>query len=480
MEAQRELFDLKQGRDELNLAEFPLFYLGQRVPADLKSLDYEDEIFDQGKNVAINRKLTISASKLYGLPTVRDADVLHALLLIAKQTTDFSNPVVTFSRYQLAKVLGWNDSGRSYKRIQDALFKWLGVNLEFQQSWWAKEEQQWQTKGFHLVESVTINDCSRRRGQAELPLSSCRFSDEFFASLTTGYIKSLNLEDYFHLTIPAAKQAYRFLDKRFYRKSRIDFDLHAFACEHVGLSRKYKPCMLKKRIEPAIRELEAIGFIKPEPPSRRYTNHGRGQYTIHFQRGNSENTFALPGNKQERSVKRQLLKELTERGVTAKVAREIIEDKAIGEKRIRQKIELVDWLKSQDPDCLKRGGGFLTSAIRNDYALPEGFETKAQREAKSAKVKGIVAARARAEEKKAQEQAQKQQEEQARVDEYLAALTPEKREQVIDAAIANDPGLLREQYQNKKGILSEAAYSIMIKNQVNQLLEAETDMVSFR
>jgi hypothetical protein len=51
---------------------------------------------------------------------------------------------------------------------------------------------------------------------------------------------------------------YRFLDKRFYYRHTLDFDLRTVACKHVGLSRNYPP----RRLKPGLRELEQMGFSK--------------------------------------------------------------------------------------------------------------------------------------------------------------------------------------------------------------------------
>ena len=58
-------------RDEMNFAEFPLALLDR--PADgQKTLEFSDTIFDHGQNKPVVRKLTISASDRYVLPTPRD------------------------------------------------------------------------------------------------------------------------------------------------------------------------------------------------------------------------------------------------------------------------------------------------------------------------------------------------------------------------------------------------------------------------
>src|SRR5258708_20028786 len=78
---------------------------------------------------------------------------------------------------------------------------------------------------------------------------------------------------------------FRFLDKRFYRRDRLDFDLKTLACEHIGMSRSYKPTELKRRLRPAIEELEGLGFLEPLPESERYVWQGKGSWRIILVRG---------------------------------------------------------------------------------------------------------------------------------------------------------------------------------------------------
>lgn len=68
------------GADELNLCEFPLAAFGSRAPGELKTLTFEDEIFDEGNQQLVQRKLTVSASDAFGLPSPVDSDVLLVLM----------------------------------------------------------------------------------------------------------------------------------------------------------------------------------------------------------------------------------------------------------------------------------------------------------------------------------------------------------------------------------------------------------------
>src|SRR5262249_13369586 len=69
------------GRDEMNLAEFPITVLADRVPRGAKTLIFR----------ASQGQLTITGSDAFGLPTALDADVIVALIQLTKLKTDFKN-----------------------------------------------------------------------------------------------------------------------------------------------------------------------------------------------------------------------------------------------------------------------------------------------------------------------------------------------------------------------------------------------------
>jgi hypothetical protein len=73
--------DADDGKDEMNFAEFPLAAIADRVPDDQKTLVFEDQIFDSGRSEMISRRLTITASEKYGLPTSLDDEVILGLSL---------------------------------------------------------------------------------------------------------------------------------------------------------------------------------------------------------------------------------------------------------------------------------------------------------------------------------------------------------------------------------------------------------------
>src|SRR6516225_2775306 len=137
----REALRPTGGRDELNLAEFPIALLADRVPDGCKTLVFEDTVFDQQANELVTRRLTVTGSDAYGLPTAVDDEILVALIQITKLARDFTNRDVTFTRYEVLKLLGWGDDGVNYRRIEESLKRWMGVTLYYDKAWWNKEAQ---------------------------------------------------------------------------------------------------------------------------------------------------------------------------------------------------------------------------------------------------------------------------------------------------------------------------------------------------
>ena len=104
--------DRRRSIDELNLAEFPLAAITHRPHADQKTLVFEDDIFDEGAGQPVHRKLVVSGTEAYGLPTPLDSDVLLVLVYLTNARNRFTERKVQFTRYELVKCLGWDDGGK--------------------------------------------------------------------------------------------------------------------------------------------------------------------------------------------------------------------------------------------------------------------------------------------------------------------------------------------------------------------------------
>jgi hypothetical protein len=372
------LVNLKDGRDELNLAEFPLATIADRVPEGQKTLMFEDEICDRESGELIPRKLTITGSDQYGLPTALDDEVILGLVQLTNLQSNFTNPCVPFTRYELIRLLGWRHEGKSYARIEESLNRWIGVTLYYEKAWWDREARSWVDEKFHILEHVSLYGRGDRRiakkpGALAHSPSSFTWNKVVFRSFQADNVKRLDFEFYLRLKNPASKRAYRFLDKRFYWRRRWEFDLREFACEHVGLSRNYHTGELKRRLRPAIDELEREGFLEPLPTAERYLRVQRGKWKVVLVKKNEEAVQVVP-------AVGPLERELVARGVTPVMATKLVS--SYSEEKIREKVEAFDWMQSRNGErqFSRNPAGYLVKAIQDDYALPKGFESKASRE----------------------------------------------------------------------------------------------------
>jgi len=377
-------------KDELNLAEFPIAALTDRVPNGQTTLVFEDKL-ERRDHPPIMRRLTIMGTAKHGLPTSTDDEVLVGLIQLTKRRSNFTNAKVPFSRYELIEILGWPQSGASYKRIEEALHRWVGVVLMYENAWWDNTEKSWVDENFHVLDNVTLYDRERRKRAGgkggkpgakaatgrrpkktgtegdPLPLSSFRWNEVIFESFQSGNLKQLDLEFYLKLRLPTTKRMFRFLDKRFYRRARLDFDLRTLACEHIGMSRSYAPTELKRRLRPALEELEQLGFLEPLDAEERYSWVARGCWRIILIR--SQTPAAEPPPPTEKSA---LVDALTARGVMPRTAADLVEAHPAG--RLRTKLEVFDWLvKNEDKRVGKNPAGYLVASIRSDYQPPEDY-----------------------------------------------------------------------------------------------------------
>ncbi len=438
-------------RDELNFAEFPIASIADTVADNVKTLEFTDEIFDPSTAKPVTRTLVITAADRFGLPTALDDEVLLGLIQLSCEK-GFADRKVHFSRYELIKLLGWRDESKSYKRIEDSLYRWAGVTLHYRKAWWSKEEQCWVNETFHVIDQVTVFDrerIERRRKMArespERALSSFVWNETVFQSFRAGYIKSLDFDFYKSLRSAIAKRMFRFLDKRFYHKGRWEFELRAFACEHVGLSKNYSNSELKRKLLPAVRELEEREFLAPMGEAERFVMARPGSWRAVFVKAGRK-LSALPQGETGR-----LLEDLTARGITQRSAQKLLARHP--RSRIEEKIRLYDWVKGRGGEgAIRNRAGWLYSAIVHDYTVPvEALPTVTPRQSSTA-AQGVAGTKSSGVEPPAEDD--------RAFEAFWSALAPDAQAEFEAAAVAAAPAFLKRQYRDgevRRGSLWQAA-----------------------
>lgn len=376
---------IRLSRDEMNLAEFPLTVLSKRVDPSLKTLEFHDCV--KGKNgEVVNRAWIITGADKFGLPTSSDDEVLLGLL---KLTADdgLRNRKILFTRYELLKILRWTTEGRSYTRLQNALDRLSGVRIKATNAFYDNENKLHSTKNFGIIDEYEIND-----GRDTRP-SFFTWSDVLFKSFQVGFIKKLDLNFYLDLKSAVSKRLYRYLDKHFWYRSRLQVNLFTLAHEKVGISRNYKfASSLRQQLEPALEELVERGMIAEfqflgkgastevvliAAYGARKGNEG-GANSSHNQ---GTNDFGFGGPKLEEGQGRDsqdpyelIVTLLVDRGLAEKQIRKVIVERSDDYlTRVREVISHYDSLLATKSQLVSKSPcGFLYRAIERpfDFVLP--------------------------------------------------------------------------------------------------------------
>ena len=438
-----------EGRDELNLAEFPIASLSSRPDKARKTLQFEDRIWDKGLGRHVTRKLMITASDHYGLPTTLDDEVILGLIQLTRQN-DFGDRRVFFSRYELIRLLGWRNEGKSYSRLETSLRRWLGVTFYYENAWWDKKAGAWVNESFHLLERVSILGRTRRQASstAEPALSAALWNEVVFRSFQAGYLKRIDMGLFRRLKSPIAKRLFRFLDKRFHHKTMWEFNLHELAHEHIGLSRSYDTGQLKRKLLPAIVELEESGYLRGSEPESRFVRIKQGVWHV----------VLIKGKAEPRDNSNPLVDSLVRHGVNRATAERLAAEHPT--ERIEHHVQVLDWvLKQPNIENPTSPAGYLVQSIRQAYDPPAGFGK-------------TVGKMARQSGKNTQQSSESRL--QRRVAAYLNKLADSDRNRLEQAAMASATEAMLEAYrrarQARAPLLIELYRRLIIENHVTGLL----------
>jgi hypothetical protein len=362
-----------KGKDEMNLAEFPLCALAHRLPPEVKTLRFEDRKWDEGRDDYVTRQLTVTGSDAFGLPTALDDEVLLGLIQLSRQR-GFSDRKVPFTRHELIHLLGWRDDSKSYHRLETSLNRWHGVTLYYNKAWWNKAGKCWVDANFHVLDNVWL--CHRAEPPPDtglpgtgMPLSAFVWNEVIFRSFQAGNLKSIDFQFFTSLSSAVAKRLYRFLDKRFHYGHRFHIDLRELCCEHIGLSRNYDTASMKRKLLSGIKELEQRGFLQPLTRKEQFQKVRSKKWEVVFKRTRAKMS---PRRSTPKVESNSLLQALTERGITLSVANDLV--RGYPPEHIQQQLEVFDWLmKRTDGRAPRRPPGFLTSSIQSEYDPPKDF-----------------------------------------------------------------------------------------------------------
>jgi len=375
----------RQGKDELNLANFPITPLTTTVRTDAKSLRFQDTIRGRDGKL-VKRTWLIQGGSEVGLPTAIDEDVYVALMELT-QRQGFENQKVLFSRYDLVKRLGWCPCGKCYQRLEESLVRLSNVTFHARNAFWDNEKKSYVTAGFTLIQGYHIyEEIPGPKTERDQPYSWIMWSDQLHRSFKSGYLKFLDTNLFFSLRTPLARRLYRYLDRKFGEKDQFMIDLFELAHEHLGMSRNFQfTSEIIRKLEPGLNELVEKLHLESWEIKDRIISFLRSPGARHEPFDTSAEDFAyavdLPFDSvrviEEKDEKIQekgegieeqaarFAKMLIERGVAPKEARKLVQSHLAGLDKVQLAIEYFDSLMAQGSHGIKNPGGFLVSLIRD-------------------------------------------------------------------------------------------------------------------
>lgn len=256
-------------KEELNLVEYPLQYLGFRVPPDVKTVEWHGEVVTSDGKVH-KASWIVTGSDKRGLPRYKDRDVLLALLYFWKQQGFQSQTLYIKSISEILKVLGWNNSVAMYKELEESLDRLVGMTIEAKYSFWDNK-----TKDYLPAITLHILNYYKFTKEGKRTSLTVEAGKHFWESIKDGYLKTTDLQFYLSLETPLAKALYSYLDKKAYKNEDFKIEVMKLA-SHLGMSLNQG----YKNIKFAIKDVSNILITKGFLYSYNFEKDGETEYII--------------------------------------------------------------------------------------------------------------------------------------------------------------------------------------------------------
>jgi replication initiator protein A/DnaA-like protein len=242
---------------EQNLEEFPLFELKARKRG-AKARVFE-KVIEGEAGISLNQVWKVMPSGEYGMPGPVDQDVYLAVLQLLQQRGGMSEDgELSFSLYELRKILGWSDdSGGAYKEIRDALLRIATTSVQSRNAFYSAEERRRIVDTFNIW-SVHFAE-HEVKGQTVRERHVLKFHPIFIRNYLAQYLKGIDSDFYWSLRSPVSKRLYRLVDLQ--RAGGLSWETDVFGVrDQIPLDYNY-PSQIKRALQKAHDELLHRHFL---------------------------------------------------------------------------------------------------------------------------------------------------------------------------------------------------------------------------
>jgi plasmid replication initiation protein len=340
---------------EGNFEDHPFFTVGNQRSGE-GILRYSSTIRTRDGQ-ELNQTWTVRAVQGLGLPGTLDQDVYVALLqIIDRQGGIPEDGWISFSLYELMRLLRRTHGGRDYRQIKESLERLAGTIIQSKNAFYRKSTKSYLDDTFHLLERVQHSestDGSGKRGER----TWVKLSEYFVDSYNANYLKGLDADFYWSLNSSVAKRLYRFVDKKRNQQRRWEVDLFSLR-DRIPLSSYKYPSKIREKLEPAHEELTHKGFF--ERVTYRKTAEGDNLvcYEIAQDFSNRRPAVELEATPEVRIAVERLKAE----GLRSDAAEDLVHRH--GPERCLRYAEAVTFRKN-----VRNRAGWVRKAIENGYEL---------------------------------------------------------------------------------------------------------------
>jgi hypothetical protein len=297
----------------------------------------------------------------YGMPGPVDQDVYLAVLQLLQQRGGMpEDGELSFSLYELRKILGWSDdSGGAYKEIRDALLRIATTSMQSQNAFYSAEERRRIVDTFNIW-SVHFAE-HEVKGQTVRERHVLKFHPIFIRNYMAQYLKGIDSDFYWSLRSPVSKRLYRLVDLQ--RAGGLSWETDLFGVrDQVPLDYNY-PSQIKRALQKAHDELLQRDFLS----GVEYEGKTEVTYMVSREFARRQKARELSGDPKEIFAIERLIRER----IDGDTARELVVTH--GPERCLFYADAVNHQKG----VLSRAG-WIVSAIKGGWAIRDVAQTTLQ------------------------------------------------------------------------------------------------------
>jgi hypothetical protein len=256
-----KLFELEQSpiiNVEINLELLPLFLYKTRGRSE-ESLEATN-VIRTADGQRLEQYIKVVGGREYGLPGPVERDVHVAIMKLVHRAGGMpSDGIVSFSLYELLKVMGKNRGGNNYEKVRESLDRIADSVIYAKNAFYDNETEQFRT---HRFTPWSVHFSSTRQSQGRsAERHVLKFHEILVRSYNSGFLKTLDTDFFFSLKNPMAKSLYQLVDAK--RRGKLSWTVGLQQLRQlIPMPESYRyDSKIREKVEPGLKELKQRGFL---------------------------------------------------------------------------------------------------------------------------------------------------------------------------------------------------------------------------